>query len=257
MFRRLMLLGFTLFIAATLAACSGDNDANLAGNNDQPESNNEQVPEDPNPTDDSSNAQPDPEGALFDQPDENDIIARVNGEEVKGSAYLATQQQIMMSMQQQGMDLNNSEVAAILQQQTINSVIGNRLIIQDANEKGYTPEENKINDQLEQITGQFETEEELDTALEESNLTLDELKIRLTEDLTMQMYMENETIEKEVSDEEVKEIYDNYAAQTEDIPPLEEVASQIELSIKEQDRQQQMVQIVEKLKTNSEIEILI
>jgi hypothetical protein len=248
MLRKIAVFGFALILGVALVACSGED--NNTADEETPAPGEQQ-------SDVGNEQQPDGANEAANQPEENEVVAKVNGEEIIGSKYLMILQQVQMSMQQQGQDINDEAVAEIIHNQTMENVIANQLILQDANKKGYKPKENQVQEQLDQIIAQFESDEELDEVLKTNNLTMEQLEKQIYEDLTMQSYMEKEIEVPEISDEEIQQIYDQYAGQSEDSPPLIEVESQIRASLEQQNAQEQMTVIVEGLKANSEIEIFI
>lgn len=185
------------------------------------------------------------------------VVANVNGEELLGGDYNSVYEYIQLDMMQYGQDINDEQVKNLMKQQALEIVIGNRLMMQDAASKGYEVEEAKVKEELDNIKGQFESEEALNEALEQSNLTMEELERQVREDMVLDSYIENEVELEAITDEEVKEVYDQYFNQGEDSPSLEEMEENIKQMIEQQNMQVKLNELVDALKENSEIEILI
>jgi hypothetical protein len=79
----------------------------------------------------------------------------------------------------------------------------------------------------------------------------------MKEQLAMQEYLENRLGNQsfEVTQEEAQTFYERYKAEsTGDVPPYEEIESQIIATLQQQKQQQAMSQIVEELKESAAIE---
>ncbi len=194
-----------------------------------------------------------------DQEKPQEVVAIVNGEEIAGADFQATVNQIKSMYAQQGMDLSSEQGKQLLEQlekQVLNSMVGQELLRQQAEKEGYTVSEKEINKELEKVKGQFENDDQFKEALDKNGTTEAQLKEEIINRGKTQQYIDDQVGEVTITEEELKEIYDSYAQQSEDMPEFEEVKAQIKEQAKSQKMQQETNKIVERLKKDSEIEIL-
>ncbi len=238
MLRRWLTLGTALMIALALAACGGNDDASTGSTDQPPASEEGQAPAASPVADD-------------------EVVAHVNGEALLGSAYNSVYDFVLMDMIQYGQNINDEQVQSMIKEQALEIVIGNKLLVQDAANKGYEVQDNEVQEELKNIKSQFENEQAFQTALEQSNLTMEELELQIREDLMIEKYIENEIEKSEVSNEEVQNYYDQFFGGGEDSPSFEEVEELIREMIQFQDMEAKLIELVNVLKENSDIEILI
>lgn len=200
-------------------------------------------------------------GELFPNNNSNDgeqVVAKVNGEEIINTQFENTEQQIASG---QGVDLNSlsEENQEQLQKQALDVLISNLLIKQAAAEAGITVSESDIENQLESIKGQFETDQEYQEALSAQGLSESELRSQLADDMVIESYLKNELKIDSITatDEEIEQVYNQEAQNSEDIPELSEVRGQIESYIIQQKQQQLISSHAQELRDEADVEILI
>lgn len=199
------------------------------------------------------------------QVDEKKTVALVNDEKILGSEYNQVLQTSQMQMQQMGQDPTTKDAAKQVKDQTIDSLVGQTLLIQDATEKGYKASEDEINKQIEDAKKQYDSEKEFNNVLKQAGLNMDQLKEQLGESIQYNKYVEKEIKADEVTDEEVKEYYDQYAKQAESagsdqqqqLPKYEEVKDQIKGQLEQQKKQEKVGEQVEKLKKEAKVDVKI
>jgi hypothetical protein len=81
-----------------------------------------------------------------------------------------------------------------------------------AEERGITVTDEEIDTQIEELKAGFPSEEEFNTALADANLTLDDLKQQLRDQLATQRLMEELVGDAEVTDEEIAAYYEENQA---------------------------------------------
>ncbi|WP_306576782.1 SurA N-terminal domain-containing protein, partial [Cytobacillus oceanisediminis] len=106
------------------------------------------------------------------QVDENKTVAIVNDKEILGSDFNAALASIQGQMQLTGQDPSSKEAAEQAKTQTIDSLVGQTLLLQEADKKSYKVSEEDINKQLDEIKKQFKTEKELKAVLKESGMDM-------------------------------------------------------------------------------------
>ncbi|WP_421384827.1 SurA N-terminal domain-containing protein [Bacillus salacetis] len=196
--------------------------------------------------------------------DEETTVAVVNEEDIKGEAYNTLLSQTQMQYQQMGQDPTSEELAPKLKESTIDSLIGQTLLLQEAEKHGYKASDEEIQKEIDTLKANYEDEEQFEEILKSNGLTMDELKSEVANNIKYTAYIDNELEVEEVKDEDVKAYYDQYAEQSsgsEDteaqMPEFDEVKDQIRQQLERQKTQEVLAAEVEKLKENASIEIKI
>ncbi|MCG7343484.1 SurA N-terminal domain-containing protein [Sporosarcina sp. ACRSL] len=195
------------------------------------------------------------------QIDENKTVAIVNDEEILGSDYNTALASIQGQMQLMGQDPTSKEATEQAKNQTIDSLVGQTLLLQEANKKSYKASEADVTKQLDELKKQFKTEKEFDTALKQTGIDMKTLETKIADNIKLQQYVEKELPVGKITDEEIQQMYDQYAEQGkstgQEVPKLEDIKPQIEQSLQQQKQQQKLAQQVEELKKNATIDIKI
>ena len=188
------------------------------------------------------------------------IVAIVNDEKIKGEDYNNVLSQSQMQYQQMGQDPTSKDAAKKIKDQTIDSLVGQTLLMQQAEEKGYTASEDEINKQLEEVKKQYGDEKKFEEAMKKAGFTMKELKTQIAENIKYTNYVEKEVKIEDVTEEEMKQAYDQYAGQqgqSKEAPKFEEVKPQIKTQLEQQKKQEKLVKHVEELKKNAKVEVKI
>ncbi|WP_068672114.1 SurA N-terminal domain-containing protein [Oceanobacillus sp. Castelsardo] len=193
--------------------------------------------------------------------DKTKTVAIVNDNEILGSDYNSTLVSIQQQMLQMGQDPTSKETLEQMKEQTIDSLVGQTLLLQDADKKGYKVSEADIKKQLDEMKKQFKTEKEFEDVLKESGMDMKTIETQIAANMKLEQYVEKEVPASEISDEEIQKMYNQLSEQGkttgQEVPKLEEVKPQIEQSLQQQKQQEKIVQQVEKLKKNADIDIKI
>ncbi|MCK6256263.1 SurA N-terminal domain-containing protein [Fictibacillus sp. WQ 8-8] len=189
------------------------------------------------------------------------VVATVNNEKIKGKDYNQALSSSQMQMQQMGQDPSSKEAAKQIKKQTIESLIGQSLIMQDAKKKGYKASSAEVNAQLEKTKKQYKGEKNFTAALKQANLSESQLKAQIAEGITSQKYIDKEVPADTVTDKEIQDYYNQYAKQGtgkgQKPPKLEEVKPQIKQQLEQQKKQEKLMSHVKSLKKNAKIDIKI
>lgn len=190
---------------------------------------------------------------------DGEVVARVNGHEIKRAEYDRTYAQLVAAYTTQGVDVSAEESTKMIKEQTINSLINRQLLAAAAAEKNYTTTEATIEDEYQKVVAQAGGEETFRAALEAAGL--DEAAVRedIRNGILIQQYL-NETISIDqvtVTDAEVKTYYDQAKGTNTQLPPLEEVAAVIKEQLLAQKKDLQINTELEKMRAEANIEILI
>ncbi|WP_026583755.1 SurA N-terminal domain-containing protein [Bacillus sp. J33] len=191
--------------------------------------------------------------------DENKTVAIVNEQEILGREYNSVLTSSQMMFQQMGQDPTTKEAAEQIKKQTLDSLVGQTLLLQEADKKGYKASDDEVKKQLEETKGQFKDDKEFETAMQQAGLDMDSLEDEIANNIKYTKYINGEIKPKEVTDAEIQKAYDEYAgqggAEGQEPPKLEEVKPQIKQQLEQQKQQELLVKHVEELKKNAKIDI--
>ena len=195
------------------------------------------------------------------QVDAEEIVAVVNDEELKGEQYNAALQSIQGQMQQMGQDPSSEENAELVKVQALDTLVNQTLILQNAKEAEIKATESEVDEEYSKFSGQFEDEKAMKEALKEQKLDEKKVKALLAESIVFGKYQDKVAPVEEVTEEEIKEYYDEVAAQAkeaeQELPPLEELSEEIKGMLEQEKQQKLLLAHVEELKADAEIEFKI
>ncbi|GGH81394.1 FKBP-type peptidyl-prolyl cis-trans isomerase (trigger factor) [Pullulanibacillus pueri] len=193
--------------------------------------------------------------------DEGKTVAIINGTTIKGKDYNITYQslaaQLYASLLQQGQSTTGDQVSEQVKQQTLNTIVGQTLILQDAKAKGYKATADQIKSQYDKMVDQYGSEDKFKAALKKENLTLDEMKENISQQLVFDKYVDKEVGSEAVSDKEIQQFYDQYSKTQKDAPELKDIKSQIKEQLEQQKQNEDLSKIVDKLKKSGKVDIKI
>ncbi|MGE7761301.1 SurA N-terminal domain-containing protein [Peribacillus sp. NPDC097895] len=193
--------------------------------------------------------------------DEKKTVAIVNDEKISGADYNNVLSTTQMQMQQFGQDPTTKEGAKQIKEQTINSLVGQTLLLQAADKKGYTASKAEIQKQLAKIKDQYENEEKFKEAMKQAGLNAEMLNTQIAENIPYTKYVENEIKVDAATDEEIEKYYNQVAEQAkasgQKVQKLEEMKPQIKKQIEQQKKQEKLVKHVEELQKNAKVDIKI
>lgn len=230
LFKKLIPISACLFLILGLAACGGNDEAQEV------------------------NIGVDEESKI--EGNQGDAVAIVNGEEISQQQFVNQVDQVKMSYQQQGIEIDE-ENEVLIKNHVLDQLVNTTLIVQAATEEGFSPTNEEVQAELDQIRAQYDSEEEFNTILEQNNLNLATLENEITYQLSINRYVAAKVEEPLVSEVEIKERYDLYKQQTEEMPELEEIETQLKEEIKNEKNQASIGELVNRLRKESQIEILI
>lgn len=189
-------------------------------------------------------------------PEKEEVVVIVNGEEILGKVYNSVARQLETTLAVQGQSVSDEESADLVKEQALSVLIGNKVILQDAEEKGYKADDETVKERLEELKDQFETAEAMNAALKETGFTIEEMELQLREQLVYEQYVAEEIEVPKVTDEEIQTAYDGFVESSEaEAPPLEEMEPTIRQSLEGQKTQDAVFTQIEKLKKSADIEV--
>lgn len=222
-----LVLALGLIAALILAACAGPQAT--------PQPNNEVTP-------------PAVVGGETTTPTMTGVVARVNGEEIQAEQILAVQETFAL----QGIPLDD--------EQAIEQVVNQVLLSQAASNAGVTLTTQETQAQMEEILAQQGASvSDWGAEIEAQGLNYEEELETIRQDFIVREYLESVTsqVPTDVSQEEARAFYDEYAAQSpEEMPPFAEVEEQI-IDLLAQEAQQAVIQEhITQLRMDADIELV-
>lgn len=257
MVRKLAMLMSVFMMVFALAACgaskgssSSSNGAKKKTSQSAAQSKTGNKTQSSNPS--SSKGSPKTKGLV----NKDKTVAVVNGEKITGKQYNPVLQQIEAGYQQQGQDPTTKKVYKQAKQQAINSVVGQKLILQDAKKKGYQPSDKKVTQQLNQMETQYGGKKKLKQLLKKQNMTIDQFKKNVSRQIEMNTYIAKEAPVK-VTDQDIQQAYNQYKSSTKKPQKLSAIKSSIKQQLKQQKLQPKIANIVSKLKKQGNVKVKI
>lgn len=183
---------------------------------------------------------------------EDEVVANINGVEVKGSAYNLIYVQTKIQMQRFEQDIDDLDA---VKEMAVNALINQEILRQDAADVGINVSEDEVTAELEDIKS--ENEEEFLTFLERYHLTEAAFKDQLNFAIMHDKYITSEISTDEVTDQEIQDIYGQLKANNPEVPKLEDIESKLKEELKTQKQQENLQEKLEELKETATIEKLI
>ncbi|MGO4889857.1 SurA N-terminal domain-containing protein [Anaerobacillus sp. MEB173] len=258
------LLGVLLAVLLAVVAGCGGVDESAEENNDGTDVQEEETvgdsdgaPEDGEGNEQMEMPEPDLEGIP-------DVVAEVNGEEISKEEFVTTYEgqfmQLAMQSQMFGQEVDQEQ----LKQQIAESLVGQKLLIQEAEKAGFEASEEDINETLDGIAAQngLASKEEFLAALAEQGMDEDEVMSQVELQVKVDKLIASESGDIQPTNEEIEEYYNMVVAQQEqmggedvEIPSFEEIKPQLEEEVKNQKRAEGIQALVEKLTEEGDVTI--
>ena len=259
-FKKVLLPFIAGALALSLAACGEEDKDKAATEKTNQEQTKQEEPKEQKVSKEQEKSAKEMQEKLAEQQvDESKIVAVVNDEELKGEEYNAALASIQGQMQQMGQDPTSKESAEQVKAQVLDTLINQTLILQKAKETKIKASSTEIDKQYSALIKQFGGEKEMKKALKDQKMDVKTVKEQIAESIIFEKYQAKIAPAKEVSEKEIKEYYDQAAAQSKEtgqkLPPLEEASTQIQDMIKQEQQQKLIAAHVEELKAAAEIEM--
>ncbi|MCM3740502.1 SurA N-terminal domain-containing protein [Oceanobacillus luteolus] len=233
--KKRILLITALFLTLLLAACNNDDTEKADDNKDTEEQATETV-----------------EISDEEKVDNDSVVLNINGTEINGAKYNNVYKQYKTMLHMYGQDVSDLDM---LKDETVLILTEQELIRQDALDSGIEVTEEDAQEEIDNII-ETNGEEAIQTMLEEYDLSEEQFREQLMDDLLMVRYIESE-FTVEVTDEEVEEQYNQMKEQSEEVGELQEYEELIRQSVMEQKQREMLEARIEELKEEAEIETLI
>jgi FKBP-type peptidyl-prolyl cis-trans isomerase (trigger factor) len=192
-------------------------------------------------------------------PATNQVVAIVDGDEITREQLNLRMQDLESDPSIQVPDTNQAEIRAEFERLVLEEVIIDFLLAQEAKKQGLTADKDEINNVIQDLISQFDSEEMFEQELAELGLNKRLLKQETENQLLINQYYAKlvEENDIEISPEEIEQVYQEEIAPQEDSPAIEGVALEIYDELRQQKLLELLTRIVEELKESTEIEIFI
>lgn len=178
---------------------------------------------------------------------DDEVVAVVNGTDVTGEVYNTVYAQLKQHANQMGQDLKEKEIKTA----AIESLIDRELLMQEADEQGIEISDKEAEKEFKAI--KKESKENLENILEQYQMTEQDFIGQLQFELTLNEF-KAETIDVDVSDDEVKEIYEEEKEKNEKMPELAEIEDQLRANIEIQKVNEALEDKIAKVRETAKIE---
>lgn len=244
-------LGTSLIV---LAACGGA-DESAENENAQPETQ-EQAPSGEESAGQPEMPEPDLEGIP-------EVVAQVNGEEVSKeefeTAYAGQFQQAAMQAQMSGQEIDQNQ----LKNQLAESMVGQELLIQEAENQELTASDEEVDQTLDQLAQQngLESKDEFLAALNEQGMAEDEVMSQIETQVKVDQLIASSAGDTDPSNEELEAAYEQVKAQQEqmgseeELPAFEELKPELEEQVKMQKENEATQTLVAELREKADVTI--
>lgn len=195
--------------------------------------------------------------------DNNLVIAKVNGSEITKKEFSLAMSGIVNSIDFNRVDTTKSTAQEDVMVETLNTLIDNELILQQAKTMKLSVTQNEIDNELIKIKSGFNSYDEYLASLSKTGVTEDELRSDIEKQLLMQQY-ETRVINPNVdtvSEEDINAFYkklsDRYIAQGSIAPDLELVRNEIVKKLVEIKHDLVLQTEAKKLRKSAKVEVYI
>ncbi|MCA9356833.1 SurA N-terminal domain-containing protein [Candidatus Nomurabacteria bacterium] len=185
-------------------------------------------------------------------------VATVNGKSITGADLSTSVNQFSQSATAQGADISTPEAQADIRKQALDVLVNTELLKQEAEKREINITDEDVDTRLEEIKTEIGGEEVLAERMKALSITDEKLHVDIRDELLIKQLLDQIFAESEVvvTDEEISQVYENAGGEGVELPPFEEVKSQISDQLKASKEQEVINAFLEELKGEAEIEIL-
>ncbi len=188
-----------------------------------------------------------------------EAVAYVNDQKIKKSDFESSFNQMVEMAAESGVDATSEETLAEYRTQTVETLINGELLRQEALKQGMTATDEAINSRYAEIEAGIGGAEVLASRMAEFGVTEAILRRDIENEILIQGLFDAilTSDDVEITEEEVEELYTEIKKTNESVPPLSEVYDQVKEQIKLSRQQAEVATLIEKLRSEAKIEILI
>lgn len=158
---------------------------------------------------------------------------------------------------QQGVDLSDEKVLEKINKQTLDEMINEKVLLQNAKKEGITASDDEVSVAYDNLVSKFKSKDDFNKELSALSFTEKSLKENINKQIVLKRYVEKNTDIKNITatKEEIRNLYNNYKTNQKDMPNFEEIEKQLENEVKQQKIRVMVEAFIEKIKKETEIKI--
>lgn len=188
-----------------------------------------------------------------------DLVATVNGEGITKSEFDSRVNQVKEMALSQKVDLTDAKVIKEIETRTLDEMINEKILFQDAKNKGIVADNSDVEKTYNQIVAQYKNKEDFIKDLATKNLTEQTLRESIVKQLTLIKYIGQNIDAKSItaSDKEVSDLYNTLSANNanqKNMPKLADVKVELENEVKQGKSKAKILELINKLKEGAKIE---
>lgn len=184
---------------------------------------------------------------------DDQVVVTINGTDIMGTEYNSIYMQTKVRMHRFRQDVSDLD---LLKEQTLNILIDQELLSQDAERIGIEVSDEEVDKQFTDAKEEA-GDDQFTTFLEQYQLTEEDFKDQVYFSILHDKYLESEIPKVEVTDEEVEKIYEELKKQNEEFPDFDEIADRLKLELTMQKEQEKLQEKINELRDEAEIEKMI
>lgn len=186
-------------------------------------------------------------------------VAIVNGVEIARKDFDSSFNQLMQMAAAQGADVTDQQVIAEYQTQTIDTLVNGELLRQAALAAGHTATPEAVDARYGEIRDGLGGAEVLASRMAEIGVTEASLRRDIENEILIQSLFKSElpSAGQEVTEEEVKALYDQLGGETAGIPPLSDVYEEVVNEIIRTRQQAEVQPYLQSLREEANIEVML
>lgn len=188
-----------------------------------------------------------------------EVVAIVNGDEIKRDEFLKRVQLASVSYTSQGIDISSAETQNQILQNIINTMISEKIVLQYAVKNKIKVTDEEIDTEYQKIVDYLGGEQPAKDAIASQGLDEEYVRKDIERQLTIQAYLSFavDLNSLAVSDEEIQTAYNNITPnEGEEKPALEDISEDIKNELLDQKRQEVVNNHVNSLINESSVQVM-
>lgn len=192
-------------------------------------------------------------------PEHPDVVATVDGMPVGSNEYVLAYKQNAQFALQQGASLDDPAVQSAVSTQVIDVLINTKLLLNAAAEAGITASDEEVSAAYDELETGLGGAEAFGDMVAQLGLTTEEVRDDVREQLLIDGYLaQNATVnDVTITQADVEAAYNELAATATELPSLEEIYAPLEQQLRQQAQQTAIDALLETLRAEATIEVLI
>ena len=194
--------------------------------------------------------------------DDESVVATVNDQEItRGELnFQLSQLAANPQMQFQVPSPDETEEWENFQNMILEEMISEKLVLQDAKDRGLEPGDEEIDQMYYMIVAELGGQEALDQHLETLGMSETKLRSDLKDQIVIDQYIQMLSEEENIppaTDEDIEEYYEQQVALDPEAPELEEIYEQLREQVFQERLGEVIFEIIEDLEDDSDVEFLL